>query len=95
MLVKLDVEGAEHEIVERLEARGALGLIDVMAIECHGWSGNCSKVYGSLLRAGVKIRTDYEDVTAADWRTRSTTSTVRCTQECAHLDLSRGSEPIS
>ena len=93
VLVKLDVEGAEHEIVERLEARGALGLIDVMAIECHGWSGNCSKVYGSLLRAGVKIRTDYESlVTAADWQeTIDHFHSALHSQECAHLNLSRGS----
>ena len=93
VLVKLDVEGAEHEIVERLEARGALSLIDVMAIECHGWSGNCSKVYGSLLRAGVKIRTDYESlVTAADWQeTIDHFHSALHSQECAHLNLSRGS----
>lgn len=93
VLVKLDVEGAEHEIVERLEARGALGLIDVMAIECHGWSGNYSKVYGSLLRAGVKIRTDYEAlVTAADWQeTIDHFHSALHSQECAHLNLSRGS----
>ena len=97
VLMKLDVEGAEHEIVQRLEAQGALGLIDVMAIECHGWSGNCSKVYGSLIRAGVKIRTDYESlVTAADWQeTIDHFHSGLHSQECAHLNLSHRLTPLN
>ena len=60
VMVKLDVEGAEFEIIERLRAQGALSLVDVLAIECHGWSGNCTQLVNTVQAAGVKLRMDYE-----------------------------------
>ena len=35
VILKMDVEGAEHGILEQLVKRGVLPLIDVLAIECH------------------------------------------------------------
>eukprot|EP00929_Paragymnodinium_shiwhaense_P067954 TRINITY_DN34156_c0_g2_i1.p1 TRINITY_DN34156_c0_g2~~TRINITY_DN34156_c0_g2_i1.p1 ORF type:complete len:433 (+),score=67.34 TRINITY_DN34156_c0_g2_i1:60-1358(+) len=36
ILAKMDVEGAEHDIVRRLIREGKFGLIDVLMMECHG-----------------------------------------------------------
>ena len=35
VLFKIDVEGVEHEIFERLTQRGAWKLIDILVFECH------------------------------------------------------------
>ena len=39
VLFKIDVEGVEHEIFERLTQRGAWRLIDVLVFECHPPAG--------------------------------------------------------
>lgn len=60
VMVKMDIEGAEFDIVKKLAEDDALQLIDVLAIECHGWSGNCAELLNVTRDAGIRVRTDYE-----------------------------------
>eukprot|EP00403_Amphidinium_massartii_P029627 CAMPEP_0178404212 /NCGR_PEP_ID=MMETSP0689_2-20121128/17764_1 /TAXON_ID=160604 /ORGANISM="Amphidinium massartii, Strain CS-259" /LENGTH=285 /DNA_ID=CAMNT_0020025183 /DNA_START=205 /DNA_END=1062 /DNA_ORIENTATION=- len=68
VVVKMDVEGAEFDILDSLQRAGKLGLIDLLAMECHGWSVNsfltrkpdsqlrdCSKVAGLLEEHHVPV----------------------------------------
>lgn len=41
VIAKLDIEGAEHSLFRKLLDRGKLGLIDVLAYECHPGPGDC------------------------------------------------------
>ena len=61
VLVKMDVEGAEHSIVRRLKEIGALRLIDRLAFECHPqpWAGplfDCERT--NALLSGVDVVPD-------------------------------------
>ena len=48
VIVKMDIEGAEHSIIPTLIRSGAHRLIDVLAWECHGKVGNCAQLRQSL-----------------------------------------------
>lgn len=67
VVMKVDVEGAEFDIINALEARKALPLIDVFALECHSWSGNCTRAANSVKGAGVSLRFDYEKFVTDDY----------------------------
>ena len=54
VVVKCDVEGAEFGILQSLQRRGHLALIDVLALECHSKGGNCTDLKAMLRRAGVR-----------------------------------------
>ena len=41
IILKMDVEGAEHDIIKSLILNGAHELIDILAWECHPKGGNC------------------------------------------------------
>ena len=53
VVLKMDVEGAEHKIVHALAERGVLPLIDVFAIECH--NKRRSPCYGNHTRTGLGL----------------------------------------
>eukprot|EP00662_Eupelagonemidae_sp_cell21_P057933 gene57933-biopygen21606 len=36
VVVKMDVEGAEFALLDRMLGNGALGLVDELFLECHG-----------------------------------------------------------
>lgn len=51
VFLKLDVEGAEHGLLRRLEQLGSSHLIDAVALECHGSlarSGPCGQTHALL-----------------------------------------------
>lgn len=56
--VKIDVEGAEYEVVDDLAATGRLALIRGMVIECHdleGRPGARAALVAQLERAGMRV----------------------------------------
>jgi len=48
VIVKMDVEGAEFQILEKLLSGPNACLIDVLAMECHPWAGNCPALVAKL-----------------------------------------------
>lgn len=61
VLVKMDVEGAEHAVVQRLAETGALRLVDRLALECHhllphGY--DCNRTLRTLEAARVDVVPD-------------------------------------
>jgi hypothetical protein len=63
VVLKLDVEGAEHAIIPKMIADGTLGLVDVLLWECHhqpAWRHSpCHRLLRSVRDAGVS--TIYQD----------------------------------
>ena len=59
VVLKLDVEGAEHEILAKMLKLGQTKLIDQLGIECHG-THSCSKLLTSLSDAKVSYRIESE-----------------------------------
>jgi FkbM family methyltransferase len=56
--VKLDVEGAEYDVVSDLDATGRLALVREMTIECHnlaGRPGARAALVAQLERAGMRV----------------------------------------
>lgn len=50
IIVKMDVEGAEFPILNKLLDSGNGCLLDVLAWECHPWGGNCAALSEKLDR---------------------------------------------
>jgi len=42
LFLKLDIEGAEHSVLRRIEEIGAVKLVDALAIECHDQRHECA-----------------------------------------------------
>ena len=59
VVLKMDVEGAEHMIIPKMIADGTIKLIDVLLWECHHmpawWHSPCHKLLDSVRSAGVSI----------------------------------------
>ena len=58
VVVKMDVEGAEHEILDRMMRESSIGLIDVLGLECHTKHRNgqvCKSLYNRLTQSGVRL----------------------------------------
>lgn len=48
VIVKMDIEGAEHDVINSLVKSGVHELIDVLAWECHAKGGNCKELRKTL-----------------------------------------------
>jgi hypothetical protein len=94
VIVKMDVEGAEFDIVKKLEEQGALTLIDVLAIECHSWSGNCTKLVGNLRHSQTRVvgSSTYESLVPSSYWGDAVSRFVAglSTPACAHLNFTCG-----
>ena len=55
VLLKMDIEGAEHAVVPRLVETGAIRLIDRLAFECHDAKKECKATLKKLKQASVEI----------------------------------------
>ena len=55
VIVKMDVEGAEHQIVKRMANSGLLESIDVLGLECHGPHDRCSALTRTVTQHGVRM----------------------------------------
>jgi len=44
VVVKMDVEGGEFPIIKALMEHNKIGLIDVLALECHSFAGDCKQL---------------------------------------------------
>ena len=56
VIVKMDVEGAEHDIMRRLADESLLERIDVLGFECHDRPGHrCDRLNANIRAHGVKI----------------------------------------
>jgi len=51
IVMKIDIEGAEFALLEKMAKLGLLDMVDQLALECHPWSGDCKQL-DALLRAG-------------------------------------------
>lgn len=66
VILKMDVEGAEHDIIKSLLQNGAHELIDVLAWECHPKGGDCNYMR-KLLKDLTKIKVFEEGVDYEGW----------------------------
>ena len=58
VLVKMDVEGAEHPILNRMMRERSIDLVDVLGLECHRTSSSkhqCATLQGQLSQHGVRL----------------------------------------
>ena len=55
VVVKMDVEGAEHPILRRMMEDSSIELLDVLGMECHGLRRTCPKLTQDLLSRGVRL----------------------------------------
>lgn len=55
VIVKMDVEGAEHEILWSLAADNSIQLIDVLGLECHGEQPKCKRLLEMISKRGVRF----------------------------------------
>ena len=68
VVLKMDIEGTEHQLVPRMIADGTVGLVDVWLWECHHmprhWNSSCTSLKERLRQNGVKALYDepYEEL---------------------------------
>jgi len=55
LILKMDVEGAEFPILDRMWRSHVLPLVDVLSLECHSNIRNCSSLYRKLRRAAPNL----------------------------------------
>lgn len=85
VVLKMDVEGAEHQILRSLLDSGKFGeLVDLLAWECHAWGegggsqANCEKLQKEMEATGVKVLVEDKDYDG--WDTFSSPPTVANTE---------------
>jgi len=61
IIIKMDIEGAEHGILDTLLNDNQIKMIDMILWECHDWSGNCGKLRERLLEANVTVWEEGKD----------------------------------
>ena len=61
VLVKMDVEGAEHDIIPALIHSGAHNLVDILAWECHEKGGSCTHLRHLLQRTDIIVLEEGRD----------------------------------
>ena len=73
VFLKMDVEGSEHNILRRMEARGVHRFIDAIALECHDFVGQCAATWKRIRRWNVTVinETSYDGM---DTQTAAETS---------------------
>jgi 2-polyprenyl-3-methyl-5-hydroxy-6-metoxy-1,4-benzoquinol methylase len=55
VFVKMDVEGLEFAILQKLMDNGGIQIIDKLVMECHAGAGDCKKLIRSVKAAGVDL----------------------------------------
>jgi len=55
VFIKMDVEGAEHAILKRMEEHGVHKLVDALALECHDFGGQCTGTLQRIRKWGIRI----------------------------------------
>lgn len=73
VFLKMDVEGAEHELLKRMEAVGVHRHVNAIALECHDFAGGCSSTMRRISNWNATIikETAYngmDSISAADTR---------------------------
>ena len=53
VFLKIDIEGAEHEVLEQMIRDGTMPIVDVLSIECHRWvpGKDCNRLHSSIRKA--------------------------------------------
>ena len=94
-LLKVDVEGAEFEVLDRMASRGILGLVDVLGLECHRKYGHCHSLMRRIEGHGMAVKTESPHVSAStyqpnlDWaHILSTFREDMLSDECARFNIS-------
>lgn len=58
VFAKIDIEGSEHALIERLEELGSFRRLSRVSIECHGSHGKCKKTMRRLKSWNVTLITE-------------------------------------
>ena len=61
VVIKMDVEGAEHDIIPALVHSGAHQLVDILAWECHEKGGSCSNLRKLLRQTKIIVLEEGRD----------------------------------
>ena len=56
VVLKVDIEGAEHDLMDALMKKGLLTLVDVLSLECHGAASKCKQLYEAVRRNAPSVR---------------------------------------
>jgi hypothetical protein len=90
VVAKMDIEGSEHALLGKLIAHGRLGLIDVLAFECHSAAGDCHALKREIRAAApaITVWVDGRNYTGLDAHSRldgsvSATSFAEWRRRCA------------
>jgi len=55
VILKMDIEGAEFELVDAMLALGMAKVIDIVLWECHGWAGDCAALKARFSKANPRL----------------------------------------
>lgn len=94
VILKVDIEGAEFELLEQMVTEGTMPIVDVLSIECHPWvqGKDCGRLRTSIARAApaLKVLVEGKDHFGIDSRSgprlRRQNATIRA---CDAIDLGR------
>ena len=91
VILKMDVEGSEHGILEQMINTSAMLLIDVLSIECHRISGkDCARLMQNVRRAAPRLQVMTESTAHGGYDSSSKLSESKqamVLQQCSHVDL--------
>ena len=97
VFLKVDIEGAEHEVLEQMVRDGTMPLVDVLSIDCHPWvrGKDCGRLRSAVARAAPSMKILAEGYSGSDHagtdssvgaRMRRQQATIRA---CDAIDLER------
>ena len=91
VILKMDVEGSEHGILEQMLNTSAMLLIDVLSIECHQIPGkDCVRLMQNVRRAAPRLRVMTEGTAHDGYDSRSKlreSTQAMVLEQCSHVDL--------
>ena len=89
VILKMDVEGAEHGILKQMIQRHKMALIDVLSLECHGLASDCAALLRVVKKAAPSITIVTEGVQHQGFDKHSefnSTEAQAIVQACAAID---------
>ncbi|AEO97964.1 hypothetical protein ENVG_00066 [Emiliania huxleyi virus 84] len=93
IILKMDIEGAEHSIIYEMEKQGLLSYVNVISMECHGKKSSCNALVNLMYpyMPALKIMTEGIAHNGIDKYTIKETNerAKRVADVCSHVDLTK------
>ena len=66
IILKMDIEGAEHGVLEQMILQGTVTLVDMLVIECHGSRSLCRELLQRVKKAAPSLKIMHEGEKGSD-----------------------------